>query len=160
MGMTTMTAKTLLLAAGLLAPTAGAAALAQTAAAPAQPAVAPPAAPESATQRAAEQRIQTLKAQLGITPEQAPLWDAFAQAMRENATSTDALFQRRVSTVSTMNAVDNMKSYAEIAQDYATNTTKLATAFESLYASLSETQKQAADTLFRQQAVAAAQRHR
>jgi hypothetical protein len=33
----------------------------------------------------------------------------------------------------------------------------LATAFDSLYASLSDTQKQAADTLFRQQASAAMQ---
>jgi hypothetical protein len=32
----------------------------------------------------------------------------------------------------------------------------LATAFDSLYASLTDTQKQAADTLFRQQAAAAA----
>ena len=38
---------------------------------------------------------------------------------------------------------------------YADNTERLATAFESLYASLTETQKQAADTLFRQQASAA-----
>jgi hypothetical protein len=33
----------------------------------------------------------------------------------------------------------------------------LATAFDSLYASLTDTQKQAADTLFRQQAAAATQ---
>src|ERR1700720_3382861 len=40
---------------------------------------------------------------------------------------------------------------------YADNTEHLATAFDSLYASLTDTQKQAADTLFRQQATAAAQ---
>ena len=34
---------------------------------------------------------------------------------------------------------------------------RLATAFDSLYASLSDTQKQATDTLFRQQSTAAAQ---
>jgi hypothetical protein len=101
-----------------------------------------------------------LKTELGITPEETPLWDAFAQAMRDNAASTDQLFQRRAGSVATMNAVDNMRSYAEIARDYASNTERLATAFESLYASLSETQKHAADTLFRQQAVAAAQPHR
>jgi hypothetical protein len=48
-------------------------------------------------------------------------------------------------------------SYAQIARAYADNTERLATAFDSLYASLSETQRQAADTLFRQQATAAAQ---
>ncbi len=85
-----------------------------------------------------------------------PLWSAFAEAMRDNAASTDALFAQRASAVATMNAVDNMHSYAQIARAYADNTQRLAIAFDSLYASLSETQKQAADTLFRQQAIAAA----
>ena len=42
----------------------------------------------------------------------------------------------------------------------ADNTERLAHAFDSVYASLSETQKQAADTLFRQQALAAAKPQR
>ena len=86
-----------------------------------------------------------------------PLWSAFAQAMRDNAASTDALFTQRAGAVAAMSATDNMHSYAQIARAYADNTERLATAFDSLYASLSETQKQAADTLFRQQATAAAQ---
>ena len=109
------------------------------------------------TQAAVDQRIRTLQSQLGITEAQMPLWSAFAQAMRENAAATDALFNQRASAVSTMNAPDNMHSYAQIARAYADNTDRLATAFDSLYASLSDTQKQAADTLFRQQATAAAQ---
>ena len=32
---------------------------------------------------AVEQRINSLKSQLGITPQQQPLWDAFAQTMRD-----------------------------------------------------------------------------
>ena len=88
-----------------------------------------------------------------------PLWDAFAQAMRDNAVSTDALFAQRVGSVATMSAVDNMHSYAQIARAYADNTQHLAAAFDSLYASLTDTQKQAIDTLFRQQAAAAAQPH-
>src|SRR6266849_3260261 len=114
-------------------------------------------APSAATQAAADQRIRTLQSQLGITEAQLPLWTAFAQAMRDNAAATDALFTQRAGTVATMNAPDNMRSYAQIARAYADNTERLATAFESLYASLSDTQKQAADTLFRQQATAAAQ---
>ncbi len=124
------------------------------------PAAAPAAgspAPSAATQAAADQRIRTLQSQLGITEAQLPLWTAFAQAMRDNAAATDALFTQRAGTVATMNAPDNMRSYAQIARAYADNTERLATAFESLYASLSDTQKQAADTLFRQQATAAAQ---
>jgi periplasmic protein CpxP/Spy len=127
---------------------------------PAAPAAAPPSsspAPSAATQGAVDQRIRTLQSQLGVTEAQMPLWDAFAQAMRDNAVATDALFTQRAGAVATMNATDNMHSYAQIARAYADNTERLATAFDSLYASLSDTQKQAADTLFRQQATAAAQ---
>ena len=149
----------------LLAPSIG---LAQSAAplppttAPAAPAPAatPPTgspAPSAATQAAADQRIKMLQSQLGITEAQMPLWSAFTQAMRDNAAATDALFTQRAGAVATMNAPDNMHSYAQIARAYADNTERLATAFDSLYASLSETQKQAADTMFRQQATAAAQ---
>jgi len=132
-----------------------------SAAAPAaaSPAVAQPAspAPSTATQAAVDQRIRTLQSQLGVTEAQMPLWSAFAQAMRDNAASTDALFTQRAGAVAAMSATDNMHSYAQIARAYADNTERLATAFDSLYASLSETQRQAADTLFRQQATAAAQ---
>jgi periplasmic protein CpxP/Spy len=143
-------------------------ALAQSAA-PLPPTAAPPSptaaaapssgsqAPSAATQAAADQRIRMLQSQLGITEAQMPLWSAFAQAMRENAAATDALFTQRAGAVVTMSAPDNMHSYAQIARAYADNTERLATAFDGLYASLSDTQKQAADTLFRQQATAAAQ---
>ncbi len=126
----------------------------------ASPAAAEPATPEmsAATRAAVDQRIRTLQSQLGITAAQLPLWEAFAKTMRDNAASTDALFARRAGDVSEMNAVDNMHSYAQIARAYADNTEHLATAFDSLYASLSEVQKRAADTLFRQQAITAAKR--
>ena len=77
--------------------------------------------------------------------------------MAPDAAATDALFAQRAAAVATMNAPDNMRSYAQIARAYADNTERLASAFDSLYASLSDTQKQAADTMFRQQATAATQ---
>jgi len=148
--------------AALLAPSVG---LAQSTAplppvapaAAAAPSAAAPPAPSAATQAAVDQRVRALQSQLGITEAQMPLWSAFAQAMRDNAAATDALFTQRAGAVATMSAPDNMHSYAEIARAYADNTERLATAFDSLYASLSDTQKQAADTLFRQQSTAAAQ---
>ena len=150
--------------AALLAPAIGlaqsAAPLPPTAAAatPA-PGATPPtgSAPSAATQAAVDQRIRMLQSQLGVTEAQMPLWSAFTQAMRDNAAATDALFTQRAGAVATMTAPDNMHSYAQIARAYADNTERLATAFDALYASLSDTQKQAADTLFRQQATAAAQ---
>lgn len=117
----------------------------------------PSTAPSATTQGAVDQRIRALQSQLGITEAQMPLWNAFAQAMRENAASTDALFMQRASAVTSMSAVDNMHSYARIARAYADNTERLATAFDSLYATLTDTQKQAADTLFREHASAASQ---
>jgi periplasmic protein CpxP/Spy len=144
--------------AALLVPCVG---LAQSAPPSASPAAAQPASPRpsAATQAVVEERIHALQSQLGITEAQMPLWNAFAQAMRDNAASTDALFAQRAGTVTTMSAIDNMHSYAQIARAYADNTEHLAAAFDSLYASLTDTQKQAADTLFRQQAAAAAQPH-
>jgi periplasmic protein CpxP/Spy len=139
--------------AALLAPSIG---FAQSAA-PAAVAPSGSATPSATTQAAVDQRIRMLQSQLGITEAQMPLWSAFAQAMRDNAASTDALFTQRAAGVSAMSATDNMHSYAQIARAYADNTERLATAFDSLYASLSDTQKQAADTLFRQQATAATQ---
>jgi protein CpxP len=108
----------------------------------------------AATTAAVDQRVQLLQTQLGITPDEMPLWTAFAQAMRDNAASTEQLFQQRAGAAATMTAVDNMHSYASLARTYADDTAKLSVAFDSLYASLTPTQKQAADTLFRQQATA------
>ena len=147
---------------GLLAPSIGlsAALISSTAAPAATPAAAAapssPPAMSSATQAAVDQQIRMLQSQLEITEAQMPLWSGFAQAMRDNAAATDTLFTERAGAVATMSATDNMHSYAQIARAYADNTERLAAAFDSLYASLSDTQKQAADTLFRQQATAAA----
>ena len=152
--------------AALLVPSIGLAQLAPTAPLPPTATATPPGSPPSAqpatpapsatTQAAVDQRIRALQSQLGITEAQMPLWNSFAQAMRNNAASTDALFTQRANAVASMGAVDNMHSYAQIARAYADNTERLATAFDSLYASLTDTQKQAADTLFREQASAAA----
>jgi periplasmic protein CpxP/Spy len=131
---------------------------AETAAAASPPASSQPAGPAlSPEARAAvDQRIDELRLRLGVTPDQLPLWSAFAEAMRDNAARTDALFARRAGAVTAMSAVENMDSYAAIARAYADNTERLAEAFDRLYASLSDTQKQAADALFREQATAAA----
>jgi len=123
---------------------------------------APASAPSDATQRAVEQRIAALQAKLGITPAQQADWNAFAQVMRDNAASTDTAFHARAQGASTMNAVDNMNSYAAIARTYADNTQKLADSFSSFYGKLSAQQKQTADVLFRETPAPAAKhsRHR
>jgi len=123
---------------------------AQTAPAP------PPATAPASAKDAAEQRVRSLQTELHITDAQMPQWSAFAQAMLDNATSTDTLFRQRASTAQSMSALDNMKSYAQVARAYADNTENLSTAFEALYGVLSDQQKQTIDTLFRQQATQSA----
>ena len=119
------------------------------------PAALQPAAPalaQSQVQAATEQRIAGMQSQLAITPAEMPQWNAFAQVMRENAQTTDTLFRQRAAGAPTMNASANMMSYAQVSRAYADGTEKLAAAFQAFYGVLSAQQKQAADTLFQQQA--------
>ncbi len=108
---------------------------------------------QSQMQAATEQRIAGLQTQLAITPDQMPQWNAFARVMRDNAQTTDMLFRQRAAGVQSMNAVSNMQSYAQISRAYADGTEKLAASFNTLYGTLSAPQKQAADTMFVQQAM-------
>lgn len=96
-----------------------------------------------------EQHITQLHAQLRITAAQQAPWDQFAEVMRDNAKDMDHLLDQRQAGFASMNAVDNMQSYAQIAQQHAQDTQKLATAFQALYGSLSDEQKKNADVVFR-----------
>ena len=160
------------IAALLLAPILGAAAAAGSAgAAPAGPTVAAtpstpmPAAPGAApalpkeVSAKVEQRIRQLHGQLGITPAQQPQWEQFAQVMRDNAAQISQASADRIARVKALNAADNMQSYAQLAQVHATDMQKLASAFQSLYASFPEAQKQVADSVFHK-GNAIAPRHR
>jgi hypothetical protein len=111
----------------------------------------PPTTTPASPQDAAEQRVRSLQAELHITDAQMPQWSTFAQAMRDSAISTDTLFRQRANATQSMSALDNMKSYAQVARAYADNTENLSAAFEALYGVLSDQQKQTIDTLFRQQ---------
>ena len=104
--------------------------------------------PISASERV-EQHITQLHAQLHITPAQQAQWDQFAQVMRGNAKDMDQKLEQRAADFTSMNAVENMQSYAQIAQQHAQDTQKLATAFQTLYGDLSDAQKKNADVLFR-----------
>jgi hypothetical protein len=96
-----------------------------------------------------EQRIKDLHTRLHITAAQEPQWDQFAQVMRDNAKNTDALYEARADKMTTMTAVENMQSYAAIAQQHATEMQKLVPAFQTLYGSFNDQQKKQADDVFR-----------
>lgn len=115
--------------------------------------------PGQTMQALVEKRITDLHTRLHITPEQSSQWDQFAQVMRDNAKDIDQAYQDRAQKLGTMSAVDNMQSFAQIEQLRGQQIQKLVPAFQTLYASLSDQQKQDADALFRNQA-AKAQAHR
>jgi periplasmic protein CpxP/Spy len=109
----------------------------------------PPMAKPMSTPDRVEHHITRLHTQLQITPAQQTQWDQFAQVMRDNAQNMDQTIEQRGTGFASMNAADNMQSYAKIAQQHAEDTQKLATAFQTLYASMSDDQKKNADTVFR-----------
>jgi hypothetical protein len=96
-----------------------------------------------------DQHISTLHRQLAITPAEETQWQQFAQVMRDNAVAMHAAIEQRGSRMSNMNAADNMQSYAELARVHADNMQKLAASFQTLYASMDDSQKQLANTVFR-----------
>jgi protein CpxP len=104
-----------------------------------------------------EQRIQDLQGKLQITPQQKAQWDRFTAVMRENAQDMDKLYETRAQAVESMNAEANMKSYAEMAEHHAQDVRRLVPAFDSLYASMSASQKHAADQVVREDAMRANQ---
>jgi phosphate-selective porin len=128
-------------------------ALAQSAAKVAAPAAPAASAAAAATTRAAEarveRRIKGLHAQLHITPAQKPQWDAFADVMRANAQDMDAAAARRAEQLPEMNAVQDLKSYEELAEAHVEHLQKLIPAFSALYAEMSPQQKEIADRVFR-----------
>jgi hypothetical protein len=99
-----------------------------------------------------EQRIEDLHSKLQITATQEPAWKKFAQTMRDNARKMDQTFEQRIGQMDSMNALDNMKSYARISREHADDVQALLPPFQALYGKMSQSQKQAADQVFREDA--------
>jgi len=96
-----------------------------------------------------ETRIKELHTQLQITPEQENLWQNVTAVMRDNAQRIDTLVQARADQAQTMTAVDDLRAYGDIAEAHAEGIKKFLPAFDALYASMSDAQKQHADAIFR-----------
>jgi len=115
------------------------------------PTNATPAAMEKADAKrdaAVEHHITELHAKLKITSAEEAQWKKVAETMRENATELDRAIDKRDASVANATAVDNLNSYAEIAQAHANNVKKLASAFSGLYSAMSDDQKKVADEVF------------
>ncbi|MGH7012803.1 MAG: Spy/CpxP family protein refolding chaperone [Stellaceae bacterium] len=115
------------------------------------PAMARTKAPAKTNKRmsAVEARIKSLRSRLHITAAQEPQWQQVAQAMRDNAETIEKMVRDRQAKLRTMSAVDNLQTYADIAQAHADGLKKLMPAFDTLYQSMSASQKKTADAVFR-----------
>jgi protein CpxP len=96
-----------------------------------------------------EMRIKDMHAKLDITPAQEDQWAKVAEVMRDNARTMDTLTKARHEHAKTMTAVDDLISYGAITDAHADGIKKLTPVFASLYAEMSDAQKQDANILFR-----------
>ena len=130
-----------------------AAVLAQPAPSPAPAAASSPMTSQPVPSKSMEDRVEAhikqLHAQLQVTPAEESQWDQFAQVMRDNARDMDRAFMERAQQFPTMNAVQNMQSYEQIAEAHARHLQKLVPAFHNLYNAMPEQQKKLTDQVFR-----------
>jgi protein CpxP len=118
----------------------------------AQAANAPAAAPDQRPHRdfAAhlERHIDHVKSALKITPAQEPLFNTWAQAMRDNAAETQKSFDDlRATRDQHHTAVDRLQTDVQLTQLRAGQDQRLLDVFKPLYASLSADQQKTADQL-------------
>lgn len=94
-----------------------------------------------------EERIRTLHDKLHLTSDQEDQWRKVARIMRENERDIHRLVERRHEE-EPATAVDDLRSYEEIADAHAQGLRNLIPAFQSLYKNLSDEQKENADDIF------------
>ena len=95
-----------------------------------------------------EARITDIHSKLKITAVQEEQWNKVAQVMRDNATTMEPLIRARKSQINTMNAVEDLKSYAKISDAHTAGLNNFILVFEPLYAGMSDEQKKIADKIF------------
>jgi hypothetical protein len=106
-----------------------------------------------------EQRITSLHSRLHITAAEEPDWQAFTAVMKQNAAEQAAAMNAREQKFASMNAVQDLQSFADVTQQQAQAISKLVGPFQTLYAAFSPEQKQTADEIFHNYTARAAQRH-
>ena len=107
-------------------------------------------APPSAIDRV-EASISEMHKALHIAADQEPQFNAYADVIRSNAATMQALIQERAkSTVPSASdtAVSRLQWYARLTAAHAEAVSKLVPVFEALYQSLSDQQKKIADAVF------------
>jgi len=96
-----------------------------------------------------EERIRSLHDRLGITSSQEGVWGQLAQVMRTNDDKMEVLSTARHDLSPKMTAVEDLRSYGEITEAHAAGIRAFTPAFETLYNTMTPTQKANADNIFR-----------
>lgn len=94
-----------------------------------------------------EARIADLHKKLRITAAQASEWNAFAAVMRDNAKTIRATLADKPNAA-TMSAVDDLNAYQDLAKAHVDGLARLIPAFQTLYLTMSDSQKKTADAMF------------
>jgi hypothetical protein len=105
-----------------------------------QGAVAPPAGDNEV-----EQQIAELRTELKITPPQEAKFGAFADVLRANAKDAEKLMQEQAAQTGKPTALDELRAYQRFTEVRLEGIKRLVPAFQTLYETLSDQQKQAAD---------------
>jgi periplasmic protein CpxP/Spy len=99
---------------------------------------------QQAPEQGIERQVSELKKRLNITPQQQTQFDAFAQAMRQNAQTMEPLLQEQQQSPN-RSAVEDLKAAAKFAEAEADALKRLLPPMQALYDSLSDPQKKVAD---------------
>ncbi len=108
-----------------------------------------PTAPATAVDQTAA-RIKYLHDRLRITTEQESLWDAVAQAIRESEGNLAPLRREQYRAAISGSATELLRSDEALGNAQLDNLRKIISAFDPLYAGLSDDQKKIADAILRE----------
>jgi hypothetical protein len=95
-----------------------------------------------------EKRITDLHAKFHITEAQEAQWTLISQEMRDSAKGMDSLIKERTANAKTMTAIDDLQSYEKLAAAHEESLKAFIPLFQTLYASMSDSQKKDADATF------------
>ena len=93
--------------------------------------------------------ISNMRTRLHITQAEQPQFDAVADVMRANAKAMETLLADRAHDTD-RSAVASVRWYGRLTDAHAAGLKNFAPAFETLYATLSESQRKTADAMFQQ----------
>ena len=105
------------------------------------------AAPDGQAPMFVQGRIAFLKTELGITDAQAPAWEAYAAAIKDNFTNMQGLHQAMRAAFDAENPVARMDAHIAVLESRAATLKELRKPLGALYATLDAAQKQKADAL-------------